>query len=313
MSKRKPKKRRLPSGKRSTGKKPMTNRRSMDKVMSDLGKLLSQQDFQSIEEANEFLANNVMGAPLPSMAPETPLEEAQELIYEAWETNSPRQRVRLAKKALKISESCVDAYVILAEDDAKTVRDAHNLYAAGVRAGEQLLGDEYEETVGHFWGITSTRPYMRARAGMASTLWQMGQHTAAIAHYQELLRLNPMDNQGNRYLLFTHLLSHGLPDEIENLLAAYPDDASASWNYNWALYLFKYEQGSPQANKQLKVALGRNAHIPDFLLKRRRLPRQRPAYMSFGDDSEAVAYVHESQQVWESIPGALDWLEEQGG
>lgn len=70
-------------------------------------------------------------------------------------------------------------------------------------------------------------------------------------------------------------MSHGLPGEVETLLAAYPDDASAAWNYNWALYLFKYDQGSPQVNKQLNGAIGRNKHIPDFLLKRRRLPRQR--------------------------------------
>lgn len=127
MSKRKSGKRRLPSGKRQLGKtdKPLTSRRSMDKTMSDLGKLLSQQEFQSIEDANEFLAKHVMGAPAPSMEPETPLEEAQELIYEAWETRSSKRRVHLAKEALKLSNACVDAYVILAEDSAQTIDQAH--------------------------------------------------------------------------------------------------------------------------------------------------------------------------------------------
>lgn len=33
---------------------------------------------------------------------------------------------------------------------------------------------------GHFWGILETRFYMRARAGLAEALWELGERDAAI-------------------------------------------------------------------------------------------------------------------------------------
>jgi Tetratricopeptide repeat len=41
---------------------------------------------------------------------------------------------------------------------------------------------------------------MRARAGLAATLDALGDVEAAIGHYRDMLRLNPGDNQGIRYL-----------------------------------------------------------------------------------------------------------------
>ncbi len=69
------------------------------------------------------------------------------------------------------------------------------------------LGPEFfEENVGHFWGIVETRPYMRARLGLAFTLWGTGERDAAIEQAQDMLRLNPGDNQGVRYPLMLWLL-----------------------------------------------------------------------------------------------------------
>lgn len=79
---------------------------------------------------------------------------------------------------------------------APSLGQALEAYALGVQAGKRALGPEpFEEDVGHFWGITETRGYMRARAGLAQCLWELGEHQAAIAHYKELLRLNPNDNK----------------------------------------------------------------------------------------------------------------------
>lgn len=279
-------KKRRPKRKKASNKKqvqPMTSRRSMDKTMSDLQKLLAGQEFDSIDDVNAFLAANVMGKELPVFEPQTPLEEAQELLYKAWETPSKKQRIRLAKKALSISGDCVDAYVLLAEDEAKTVQAAHSHYSAGVAVGERILADEFEEMVGHFWGIVETRTYMRARAGLESTFWLQGEYDSAISHYKQLLYLNPNDNQGIRYILLTCLLSHGTAEEVEDLLGAYADEGSAVWCYSWALFTFRKEGNSSLAQSKLQDALQMNIHVPEFLLKRRRLPRQLPDYIGFGD------------------------------
>ena len=60
------------------------------------------------------------------------------------------------------------------------------------------LGAEgFEEYAGHFWGFLETRPYMRARAGLAIALIKLGDESAAIEHFRAMLKLNPNDNQGS--------------------------------------------------------------------------------------------------------------------
>ena len=132
--------------------------------------------------------------------------KAQDVMYEAWERTTSRSRTALARKALGISPLCADAYVLLAEE-ARSLEEARDLYAKGVEAGELALGPRgFNEYAGHFWGFLETRPYMRARAGLASTLLQLGDIDGALVHYRDMLGLNPNDNQGIRYVLAGCLL-----------------------------------------------------------------------------------------------------------
>ena len=147
---------------------------------------------------------------------------AQEVMYEAWDQTNPRARVALAHKALTISPLCADAYVLLAEEEAKSVEEALEYYRKGVEAGVQVLGPKvFKEYVGHFWGFLETRPYMRARAGLAATLNALGEVDAAISNYRDMLRLNPNDNQGIRYELASCLMKSGDTEALKKLLKQY--------------------------------------------------------------------------------------------
>jgi tetratricopeptide (TPR) repeat protein len=243
---------------------------------------------------------------------ETPLRKAQDIIYDAWEVTDPKRRVALARKALEISPDCADAYVLLAEEAASSLTEAVNLYRQGVDVGERALGkDAFEEDVGHFWGILETRPYMRARAGLAECLWTSGKHDEAIQHYKDMLRLNPNDNQGIRDLLMPRLIEMGRDEEAEALFNEYHDDGMASWIYSRALLDFRKMGDSEISRKSLATAVKENKHIPAFLLGRKKLPQSLPEYYSPGDESEAMFYVKENLGAWKSTPGALDWLLDQ--
>src|SRR5215213_7787165 len=114
-----------------------------------------------------------------------PTEKAQDVMYEAWEQTTARSRIALARKALGISPLCADAYVLLAEEAARTVEEARDFYAKGVEAGELALGSEgFKEYEGEFWGFLETRPYMRARVGLALTLLKLGDEDGAISHFR---------------------------------------------------------------------------------------------------------------------------------
>jgi tetratricopeptide (TPR) repeat protein len=144
--------------------------------------------------------------------------DAQQIMYAAFDESNPRRRLALARKALETSSDCADAYVLLAEH-AQSLPEALELYEQGVAAGERALGEEgFREYEGHFWGILETRPYMRAREGLAHCLRQTGRREEAAEHFREMLRLNPNDNQGVRYCLASLLLDLEHDDELHRLL-----------------------------------------------------------------------------------------------
>ena len=237
---------------------PLPDRRLMEQQMSAITRLLAEREFASIEEANDYLREALVEGTLPTPAPATPVEEAQEVIYQALEATGKR-RLALARQALTISPDCADAYVLLAEA-------ARCLYEHGVQAGERALGPEsFTEEVGHFWGIVETRPYMRARQGLAEVLWHLGEREAAIAHLQDMLRLNPGDNQGLRYTLASWLLTVGDDVALERLLTAYPNEAGAHWAYTRALLTFHRQGPGPAADQALRQALRANPHVPAYL------------------------------------------------
>jgi len=237
------------------------------------------------------------------------LERAQEVMYEAWDKTTSRSRVALAHKALGISPLCADAYNLLAEE-AATPAEARDLYARGLAAGELALGPEgFEEYKGHFWGFLETRPYMRARQGLALTLLELGEEEAAIEHFRAMLKLNPNDNQGIRYLLLGSLLRRDDIPSLKALLADYPDEWSAYWLYTRALLAYREGQASaPATLKLLKEARSANEHVPGILSGTKPSVLSNGGYITVGGADEATDYVRECGAAWRKTAGAVEWL-----
>jgi tetratricopeptide (TPR) repeat protein len=149
---------------------------------------------------------------------------------------------------------------------------------------------------------------MRARLALAQTLWEFGRKQEAVVHYRELLRLNPNDNQGVRELVVPAMLSLGDDAGAEEILAMYKNDALPSTAYNRALLEFRREGDSAASRRLLTCALHENPYVPSYLLGEIELPDVLPEIITFGGEDEAVAYVAESKQAWQSTQGALDWL-----
>lgn len=236
-----------------------------------------------------------------------PLDQAQEIMYEAWDNAVPKQRVALAQKALKISPLCADAYNLLAEEHAKTQEEALGYYLKAVEAGKEALGsDGFKEYAGHFWGFLETRPYMRARLGLGEALWVTGQKDAAIENFQEMLELNPGDNQGIRYVLAAKLLNVGRMNELKRLLSTCADEATADIQYTRALVAYLDDAGDAEAIAQ--IAWETNQHVPGMLSGR--IPTiELQGYITMGGKDEASGYVEIFGAPWTRTPGAVDWIE----
>lgn len=133
----------------------------------------------------------------------TTMERKNELYYDAMELLC-EEKFKEAKKllldALKIDEHFVDAYVGLT-----------SLYrASGNFKKEKKYADiGYEITKDKFskwpkrmeWGIMDNRAYMRSICDKATTSQISGDYKTADKLYRLLLKMNPNDNQGIRYLI----------------------------------------------------------------------------------------------------------------
>lgn len=137
---------------------------------------------------------------------------------------------------------------------------------------------------------------MRARFGWARCLEELGQVGEAIGHYRELLRPNPSDNQGVRYVLLPALLAASRDDEAGALLGQFEDDISAAWKYGWALWTFRREGDSKLARARLREALRANRRVPRYLTGKAEWPGPLPASYTLGSVEEAAICAHELGQ-----------------
>ena len=143
---------------------------------------------------------------------------------------------------------------------------------------------------------------------MAQCLWESGQRAQAVDHYAELLRLNPNDNQGVRYLLLGALVDLDRDEEAQRLLQRYEHDGSAEWAYTIALLAFRREGDSAISRSLLRAASDTNRHVPDYLVGNKGMPPAPPSYISLGGEDEAISYSAQFLRTWRSSEGAIPWL-----
>ncbi|CAN5395832.1 hypothetical protein BH20VER3_BH20VER3_04020 [soil metagenome] len=215
----------------------------------------------------------------------------------------------MARQALVISEDCADAWLLLAEEEASTRSEREKYVSKALEAAERALGPEaFREYHGAFWGFHETRPYMRARQALAELLAGSGKLEEAIGHWEAMLELNPGDNQGIRMQLLRAYLERGEQEKAAALFRQYPDDGSCEMVYGRVLHLLATGD-EKAARKALRQALKINAHVPQFLLGRRQLPKSIPELVTWGGEDEAGVYALNHLKLWRKTAGALELLE----
>lgn len=290
----------------NSGNAFVNSRITMEKELLELEREMGDRSFDSIDEVNEFM-NKRLNSQKPSQAKLSNKEKAQELLFDAYEA-SGNKRQHLAKKALKFYPNSPDAYNILAEYEMDP-KERQKLYRMGMEAGEKEIGKPFfSENKGHFWGIVSTRPYMRAKYNYGMLLHNMDQLEEAIAEYEELLELNPRDNQGVRYELFIAYVEKGLYQKAESLLKQFNEEITANFTFN--KFLSEYLQNGPsqKAKKLLKIAKDQNPYVIDYLTGKKKLPRFTPAAYGLGDESEAIIYADQHLHLWRENVELIEWL-----
>lgn len=235
----------------------------------------------------------------------SPLEQAQDLIDAAHDAGG-RLQLQLIRRALALDPDCADAYLLLAER-IPTPAEARPVYEQALAAAERTLGpDAFTDPDRAFWLDMSTRPYMRARYGVADCLLAQGELEAAVSHFRALLELNPGDNQGVRYRLLPTLLLAGRDADAAALLQ---ESAENSPHFAYAAVLLALRaEDRPRARRLLRGALKSNRRVPAYLTGQKELPEMLPSSFAIGSVEEAVLCAHDLLDAWLATPGAVEWL-----
>jgi hypothetical protein len=154
------------------------------------------------------------------------------------------------------------------------------------------------------WSFLENRPYLRALANLASTRHRQEKYSEAAEIYERMLRMNPNDNQGVRWLLGE---SHHRLGHLELAIKAY-EAALEEPGCCYGLALALHQRGQPGAGLALVRAFAANSYVAPMLLGERweRVDSWHPTNLV--EPEWAADYVERQGDLWRRTPGAAEFL-----
>lgn len=288
----------------------------MERLHQVAREFLDSREFTSIEQANEALRKKIVSgesnlAMDEPPRPDDPVEQAQDLCWQAMDSPTYARAKKLYDKALSIDPDCTDALIHKAGRSKSLCQAEALLERAVLKAAERLGGQAFfQKNQGHFWGMMETRPYMRAKAALAATYVESGRSLDAIAEYEHMLELCPNDNLGIRYHLLGRYLRAGELHRARRLLNSY-EEASAVFLYARTL-LAVLDQDLTTAKRVLGYAIRANPYVYEILARLREEPLEgNPEFYSPGEESEAAMVLDCLGEAFVSSPAVALWFLDQ--
>lgn len=286
-------------------------------VFSEFNKLL--QDYADLAQKHMQLRKSSRinitsssiknSAGIPMMSHSQPMQDANNLIQQAWASPDPIEKVQLAHQVLEQDADNINALMLIAQWEAGSSIERRDLLKRAVEGCERALGsDFFKKNMGRFWLIRETRTFMEALTNLASSYAHLKDYGNAIASYERGITLNPADNQFNRYPLNNCYITTRQFDKANALAEQFKHDTGAFFLFDKALTAF-IEQGDCAASQALKAqALAHNKYVPKLLTGKIKMPKRMPERLSSADKDEAVLYAAQNTELWRSFAGSISWL-----
>lgn len=132
------------------------------------------------------------------------LEDMDEDLQRAYDAESKAETLKYAKRSLKNNPRNVEAETLIAQCQAKSEDDLQKKYLKILEKEEKTLKNDgiwEDESIGDFWLIAETRPYMRLYNSYVDSLIVTRKFRKAAAESEKMLQLCENDNLGIRYRL----------------------------------------------------------------------------------------------------------------
>ena len=137
---------------------------------------------------------------MPGVAPD---DFDSDPICESNDLNNAGDRDAAFKILMELCQAdlrCLDAHSHLGGfvfDSMSEIALRH--YEVGLRIGELSLEPDFKGVL--HWGLIDNRPFLRCMHGYGLCLWRLGRFVEAERIFDQMLWLNPSDNQGVRFMI----------------------------------------------------------------------------------------------------------------
>ncbi|MFZ2656071.1 MAG: tetratricopeptide repeat protein [Victivallales bacterium] len=237
--------------------------------------------------------------------------EAQDLLFEAYDSR-PEKAAGLLTRACQIDPMNIDIHLHMMEFFRLEPEEAVEILLKLIQIGAKRLGsDRFKNDKGHFWPILETRPYMKARAALVGQFLKLGRIEEAIKEQEEMLELNPNDNQGIRYDMLACCMAAGKLDKARKLFEDFKETAF-NVSFSWFHVLERYIAGDMEGAKQaLGKARKQNRFMEPYLLGSVKPIENKADMYTPGSADEAGIHADMIVMAWSKYPEAVEWLKSQ--
>jgi tetratricopeptide (TPR) repeat protein len=206
----------------------------------------------------------------------------------------------------------VHHHLALLLNDTGRDEEAFQLWQEVVGLGLSCLPEEFEMGRDLLpWLILENRPFLRAYHGLGLEYLARGKTEKALEMFENILAMNPGDNQGVRALVVDCSFQLNRPKDVLVICNWYPDDGMEQLMYGRALALYQLGRRD-EAAEALDDAIEFLPLVAKELTKKR---HQRPKdlrrnYITYGGADQAYTYWMEQGQHWKNTPGAIEFVME---
>jgi tetratricopeptide (TPR) repeat protein len=164
------------------------------------------------------------------------------------------------------------------------------------------------------WGFLENRPFLRLYQGYGLSLMKMGQSEKALEVFENMLAMNPNDNQGVRGLVVECNFGLNRPEAVLALCDRYRTDGMEQLAYGRPLALFQLGR-IQEAAKALRRARKFLPLIAEELVKttHKRPDGWNEERITLGGKDQAYDYWKEHGKYWQDTPGAIAFLRKHPG
>ena len=297
--------------------------RESEKALKAMHKFLEEKGSEdmTMDDVNDLLQKFTedYNHNLPGKITEKTAKTADDYLELAEEARTKAKAEQYIKKALELEPDNLDA--ISASLDMIMDDDPWEYYqklSEAVKNGTKLMekkGLMDEDSIGRFWGILETRPYMRLLDRYMEFMAEAGMMGLAAKECEEMIRLSENDNLGVRYRLmhiYAFLEREESALELHNKYDSYEETQMLL-----PLSIIYFKKGDfDKAENYLKRLCVANKAAKKFFraVKKDKLDRYVEELSSYGYQpftiQELIVELMENSFLFGTIPLYMEWAYE---